>query len=80
MSNEKKKKEDKLSSRNKEGKKPQIGDSKPAPTLKSGKTSSENKQQQKNQKRKRKNTRSSGSSKREHVAVSYTHLTLPTKA
>ena len=67
MSNEKKKKEDKLSSKNKEDKKPQIGDSKPAPTSKSRKTSSDNKQQQKNQKRKRKNTRSSGPSKKEHV-------------
>ena len=64
MSNEKNKKEDKLSSKDK---KPKIGDTKPAPTSKSRKTSSENKQQQKNQKRKRKNTRSSAPSKREHV-------------
>ncbi len=69
MSNEKKKKEDKFSSENKEDNKPKIGDSRPAPTSESGKTSSGNKQQQKNQKRerKRKNTRSSDSSKRKHV-------------
>ena len=69
MSNEKKKKEDKISSKNKEDNKPKIGDSKPAPTSESRKTSSDDKQRQKNQKRerKRKNTRSSNSSKREHV-------------
>jgi len=68
MSNVKKEKEGKPSSKNKEDKKPQIGDSKPAPVSEDKKVSSDNKQQ-KNQKRerKRKNTRSSGSAKREHV-------------
>ena len=69
MSNEKKKKEDKFSSSNKEDKKPQIGDSKPAPTKEIKKDTSDSQQKSKNQKRdrKRKNTRPSGSSKRGHV-------------
>ena len=69
MSNEKKKKEDKFSSNNKEDKKPQIGDSKPAPTKEIKKDTSDSQQKLKNQKRdrKRKNTRPSGSSKRDHV-------------
>ena len=71
MSNVKKEKEGKPSSKNKEDKKPQIGDSKPAPVSEDKKVSSDNKQQ-KNQKRerKRKNTRSSGSAKRELLTVS----------
>ena len=69
MSNEKKIKEDKFSSNNKEDKKPQIGDSKPAPTKEIKKDTSDSQQKSKNQKRdrKRKNTRPSGSSKRDHV-------------
>ena len=69
MSNEKKKKEDRLSSRKKEDNKPQIGDSKPAPNQDSRKKSSDSQQKSKSQKRerKRKNTKPSSRSELEHV-------------
>ena len=69
MSNEKKKKEDRLSSRKKEDNKPQIGDSKPAPNQDSRKKSSDSQQKSKSQKRerKRKNVKAHDASKSEHV-------------
>ena len=69
MSNEKKKKEDRLSSRKKEDNKPKIGDSKPAPTQENRKKSSESQQKSKSQKRerKRKNMKPFSPSKLEHV-------------